>query len=148
MVRKEKGRAREWERVREIAGVGRESSNWRSNKDFISSFQLSKYLLIILLYVRDIVVIWWYKWMRKKVPSLSRSSQTCERDGWMHFDYYQADSDKGCYVDIKDVCTQSWEQRLPKKTDLAKSSSPLYILCGLGQGIDCSKDSVSSFKGR
>lgn len=36
-------------------------------------------------------------------------------------------------------------QKLPKKTDLAKPSSAIYILCNLGQGIERSTDSVSSF---
>ena len=66
MVRKHKGRARERARVRararererELAGVIRENFNWKNNKGHVNSFQLGKYSLIILLYLRYIAVIW------------------------------------------------------------------------------------------
>jgi hypothetical protein len=60
MVRKHKGRARERarERERELAGVIRENFNWKNNKGNVNSFQLGKYSLIILLYLRYIAVIW------------------------------------------------------------------------------------------
>lgn len=140
MASKKKGRAREWERVRDRARVGRESSNWRSNRVFFtSSCQFSKYFLVILLYARCVVDLWWCKWIRELIHYLGVHRLVRELDKCI-FDYYQADSGKGCYVDNKNEWMfTEFKEEAPKEDRLC---SLHFANCV--QGIASSQDPVSS----